>query len=342
MQYPIQGSLSSYCMPLPSCQVCFDEGYLTYLPCRCYFCANCLSDWMVTQIQELQFQEKGTVVCLLEGCKKTFDPSVMLPDLNHDQRLRVTDALTRSYLVKTDDIRLCPNSKCTYAGVISLKEKCKSTLECELCDKKWREKVHYSFLEDIINPLLSYELPNSNFMSDIWEEVFTNQCPKCSISIIKNGGCPHMTCKKCGYEFCWHCLHDYKGHNKNLCFSAMLGKMMITTFMVFSIAALSGLTTLFKMMFGTFAIFIFKLVLYDAVLVFIGGVGFWSYWIFKGNKSNRTKIFAVLGIVITFVCAYWFWDSVYTAIMYYLGQGFVALILRIHTKVTYKWLLAVY
>ncbi|KAL9113482.1 MAG: hypothetical protein Q9227_002523 [Pyrenula ochraceoflavens] len=39
------------------------------------------------------------------------------------------------------------------------------------------------------------------------EETFKT-CPRnsCSAVIEKNGGCDHMTCRKCGEEFCWVCM----------------------------------------------------------------------------------------------------------------------------------------
>ena len=37
-------------------------------------------------------------------------------------------------------------------------------------------------------------------------------CPNCGMKLQKNGGCPHMRCTKCKYEFCWNCLGSYKGY----------------------------------------------------------------------------------------------------------------------------------
>ncbi|KAF2454219.1 hypothetical protein BDY21DRAFT_291651, partial [Lineolata rhizophorae] len=43
----------------------------------------------------------------------------------------------------------------------------------------------------------------------------TKKCPNCNVSIEKNRGCEHMTCRQCRHEFCWHCSGNWKGGNSH-------------------------------------------------------------------------------------------------------------------------------
>lgn len=45
-----------------------------------------------------------------------------------------------------------------------------------------------------------------------WIQANTQSCPKCDSVIEKNGGCNHMVCSKCRYEFCWICSKDWAEH----------------------------------------------------------------------------------------------------------------------------------
>lgn len=45
-----------------------------------------------------------------------------------------------------------------------------------------------------------------------WIAANTQGCPSCHAVIEKNGGCNHMVCGTCTYEFCWICLGDWAAH----------------------------------------------------------------------------------------------------------------------------------
>lgn len=45
-----------------------------------------------------------------------------------------------------------------------------------------------------------------------WISANTKECPKCVSTIEKNGGCNHMTCRKCRHEFCWMCMGVWSEH----------------------------------------------------------------------------------------------------------------------------------
>ena len=247
-----------------TCQVCFESSgdYLT-LPCSCSFCAECLTSWIDTQISELKFQQSGTVLCPSQSCKKPFDPSTFMHKLSPSGQNKINDSLLRSYLLKTTDIRVCPNNKCTYGGVIDLKSKCKDPLECDLCNYRWKEKVQFGFIEQMSKILMSILSFNGEIFSDAWEEIFTNRCPRCEIPIYKNGGCTHMTCKGCSYEFCWVCLHKYHGHIPLLCFWTCVGKLSILIYLFISLCNLLGLISLLCMI----VCFLLKVIIAEGFLI---------------------------------------------------------------------------
>jgi hypothetical protein len=59
----------------------------------------------------------------------------------------------------------------------------------------------------------------------------TTLCPKCKVPIEKDGGCDHMTCTQCNYQFCYQCCanyatilkHDNRRHKRNCIYYAALG-----------------------------------------------------------------------------------------------------------------------
>ncbi|MDP2437660.1 MAG: IBR domain-containing protein [archaeon] len=56
--------------------------------------------------------------------------------------------------------------------------------------------------------------------SAAWLALRTTPCPRCDVPIHKNGGCKHMTCGGCRFEFCWSCHGTWNeiGGYGHLCF----------------------------------------------------------------------------------------------------------------------------
>jgi len=43
-----------------------------------------------------------------------------------------------------------------------------------------------------------------------WKEQNCRKCPECKTFINRDGGCSHMVCRLCKYQFCWICLGKYQ------------------------------------------------------------------------------------------------------------------------------------
>lgn len=87
------------------------------------------------------------------------------------------------------------------------------TIMCMRCKKPGHEPIS---CENNKNWGVSVQELNGEIdkkMSDIWIKKNTKKCPKCQSDIEKNGGCMHMTCKNCRYEFCWLCEGKWVDHN---------------------------------------------------------------------------------------------------------------------------------
>lgn len=90
-------------------------------------------------------------------------------------------------------------------------------LRCNHCGEK--TCVHHKIRWHTGMTCAEYDLSltkgKKEIATDRWLQTNTKQCPKCKAKIQKNGGCDHMTCGGCRYEFCWECLADYNRIRQN-------------------------------------------------------------------------------------------------------------------------------
>lgn len=82
-------------------------------------------------------------------------------------------------------------------------------------------KIITKFLNDYINALKNDQKwflePDKRFIIHNemnYLKLTVKKCPKCNVTIGKEGGCNHMICSICKHNFCWLCLKDWKLHDE--------------------------------------------------------------------------------------------------------------------------------
>lgn len=217
------------------CLICYtvlDNNYPKFI-CSCSFCVDCLSNWILSEIDSLSFSlENQKIRCPNSNCYNAHQLDELKNKLNNiDALSNIESALAIKYCQKSSDIRSCPNSECKNFGF--LPKKCNFELECNMCNYKWEEYDNFTIFKKtklFLNSTISFNF-TFNFLSYSYEELFTNNCPSCQIPISKNGGCMHMTCLKCQYQFCWYCKKYWMKHNRFFCISNVLGSFSLFLFM---------------------------------------------------------------------------------------------------------------
>eukprot|EP01017_Pseudomicrothorax_dubius_P033922 TRINITY_DN4596_c0_g1_i2.p1 TRINITY_DN4596_c0_g1~~TRINITY_DN4596_c0_g1_i2.p1 ORF type:complete len:333 (+),score=3.98 TRINITY_DN4596_c0_g1_i2:132-1130(+) len=227
---------------LADCLICFDvvpPSAGTQLHCGCSFCEVCLRSYFITKTEDLGFQRQQTFGCP-SGCAGiSLSPEEALEQLQHGGKEELGNALLKVYLVSSKDIRACPRTGCKYFGILP-KNRCRTPLQCDVCKCQWRDEALYTQLERIFNSIQGAKGASNGMLSAAYKDILTEECPRCSIAIYKNGGCPHMTCAKCRYEFCWHCKHRHHGHSSLLCGATVLTKVLLLFLMTWFALAVTG------------------------------------------------------------------------------------------------------
>jgi len=125
--------------------------------------------------------------------------------------------LLRVFLESDDGFYSCPNAGCKLGAFVSCWNRSEAReatcvscqfVFCLKCSRDWT--LHADADCQSVEEKGRNE---SDVLSENYKKKMCHACPSCSSPIEKNGGCPHMTCRKCDYEFCWICNGSYfKGH----------------------------------------------------------------------------------------------------------------------------------
>ncbi|CAL8089223.1 unnamed protein product [Orchesella dallaii] len=208
------------------CHICFSsftkEESVDYPTCGHNFCSPCLFEYIKTRISENGFQ--SSIQCPEPNCntlfKDDFIKNVIKTDLELVQRYDLI--LINDFVNKNKYLKYCPGERCdaiwrmNWDGVPwNFQEvacKCGESY-CFSCNKKWHFPLSCTLHEFWLKNTPD-DFGNENLR---WIQTNTKSCPKCLSNIQKNGGCNQMTCKKCGFKFCWLCLKPWAKHGILYC-----------------------------------------------------------------------------------------------------------------------------
>lgn len=125
--------------------------------------------------------------------------------------------LNRAYVDDNDYLKWCPAPNCEYAVECHVAtyqlDHIVPTVRCG-CGHSFCFGCSLADHQPCLCPLVKKWLKKCKDDSETanWISANTKECLKCNSTIEKNGGCNHMTCRKCAYEFCWICMGPWSEH----------------------------------------------------------------------------------------------------------------------------------
>ena len=211
------------------CGICLEAHVacdcVRFAQCSHTFCRACLSGYFEAQMAE---GAASSLLCPEPSCRLAATPDEVRQLLPAPLFEKYEGQLLQTSLHSMRDVAWCP--RCEYPAIIMDGEggKLATCGECAFsfcteCRQSWhglqpcanlalrwrqadaagREALRQKHGDRVLEEVQSAE----------WCLKNTKPCPKCATQVEKNGGCNHITCRTCGYEWCWLCLRGYlEGH----------------------------------------------------------------------------------------------------------------------------------
>ena len=178
--------------------------------CGHAFCFGCWYDYLSVMIKE---NKLSSIKCLNYDCKEKLSDDFTINLLHSNKSLikKYKKYKLELEIMNDPNKKLCPYPNCdSYLELKNIRNKdvaCKNNhTYCFECLKKPHGNLPCGGNMD--NSIIEYAMNN-----------FVKKCPQCSIITEKNNGCNHITCTKCGYQWCWLCNQAYNidHFNKGKC-----------------------------------------------------------------------------------------------------------------------------
>ena len=207
-------------LPGFTCEICFEDepDLKTYaMKCKHRFCVDCYNLYLTQKVKEEG--EAARIECPRDGCHRIVDSQSLKLLVDGEVQDRYEVLLDRTYVDDRPNLKWCPAPECEFAIACDVKKRDLNrivpTVQCA-CKNKHRFCFGCTLVDHQPPPcsLVKRWLKKCEDDSETsnWISANTKECPKCNSTIEKNGGCNHMTCRKCKHEFCWMCMGLWSEH----------------------------------------------------------------------------------------------------------------------------------
>ncbi|KAK9448575.1 uncharacterized protein V1518DRAFT_374266 [Limtongia smithiae] len=207
--------------PVPGfmCDICCDDsdGMETFaIECEHRFCLSCYKQYVSQKIMDEG--ESRNIQCPGTPCSLVLNDSAVRLLADDTVYARYHTLLDRTFVLDHEHLRWCPAPNCEYAikcDDVSMKDlnSIVPTVHCA-CGHSFCFGCGLPDHQPCICVLVKKWIKKCEDDSETanWISANTKECPKCMATIEKNGGCNHMTCRKCKHEFCWICIGQWAEH----------------------------------------------------------------------------------------------------------------------------------
>jgi len=199
-------SVPSYCSICGDDEI--DSSNSSALTCNHTFCNECWGSHLALKINE----GEPEIHCPHLKCNTRVPDSfikTLVPGSVFEKYLRF---VTKNFVRENDTVRWCPTPGCQSAITFDQSSSTSDStiVQCNYCGNQFCFKCHNEAHAPATCEQVKLWVKEAEVFN--WRTINCRECPKCNVSVEKNGGCNHMTCQHCKYEWCWVCLRVWKGH----------------------------------------------------------------------------------------------------------------------------------
>ncbi|KAI0214325.1 E3 ubiquitin-protein ligase ARIH1 [Lamellibrachia satsuma] len=201
-----------------TCEICYltlPATLMTGLECGHKFCMQCWTEYLTTKIMDEGMGQVGTISCAAHNCDILVDDATVMKLVKDPKvKLKYQHLITNSFVECNRLLRWCPMPDCGHVVKVQFFDSkpvtcvCSHTF-CFACGENWHDPVKCVWLKWWIKKC------DDDSETSNWIAANTKECPKCHSTIEKDGGCNHMVCKKCRFDFCWVCLGPWEPHGSS-------------------------------------------------------------------------------------------------------------------------------